>query len=725
MLTLLVNQSGQWLPLDIYENEAVNLTFSFQSLRAVNAPSGDYSQTFRLPLTPANEAFFGAFDLGQIMPFDIKAKTEARLLIGGAEIMQGYLQVKGWYLQKGRFVDIEAVFFAGGLNLTAALGEKKLSDLNWASFNHAVNYANVTDSWTGSLLSGQIRYGIVDRGANWRANSNPGNVALQPLDLTPFIRVKTVLEKIFSEHGYTLDSSFFSNSNALYMMLHAGGANLRTVQSTAAYNFAIGFTSNETFTAPSGWTTMQLSDGGNFYDLNNNVAAGQWQVPTTGRYYFRGTYSFSTSNPSATLSLRLWNGTTALPLVNNISAGTGQWGVQALPTTLEATAGQVWYMQFNLSAGNVTFNAGATNGTLGLGGTTWKCWLFAPAGGSLDTARNFPDIRCVDFLSGLQKSFNLAFIPDRYNRFKITVEPLSYYLAAGEAKDWTERVDLSLDLAVTPTAELQKKRYVWTHSEAQDLVNQAFQQSTGFVYGRHEILDPGNDFATGEEIITSGFSPFATSYIPDTLFNIMRLLKSEGPDYSIPNLKPHLAFWNGQRPVPFLLLNGATQVSELFPQFSQFNDTNPDCKTPSLMFGVALPLFDIIANPQQTLYYSYWSAYANELYSSDARMLTCQMRLTAPDIASFKWNDNIFLFGTSWRILEILNYDATQPGLCTVKLLKRLAPIRDCQYLPETGRQGFIEFSTPTGGSLYTVPRECCERYGFYYDANVSKCYQP
>jgi hypothetical protein len=40
--------------------------------------------------------------------------------------------------------------------------------------------------------------------------------------------------------------------------------------------------------------------------------------------------------------------------------------------------------------------------------------------------------------------------------------------------------------------------------------------------------------------------------------------------------------------------------------------------------------------PLNTLYYKYWMPWVNELYSSDARIVTAYFRLTASEIATFE-----------------------------------------------------------------------------------------
>jgi hypothetical protein len=713
MLTLMALR-GTWIELDLYQFEPVNLNYKFTDLEQLNAPASSYSQTFRLPLTKTNEAVFGPFDLSQVPSFDLKTRTQARIMKGGVPLITGYLQVKSWYLQKGQFVDLEVAFFGEAADLSRTIGDATLDNLNFTTENHTVNFTNVTNSWAGTLQSGAFRYGLVDRLKNWDATTNPGTAALQPTDMTPFIRVKTVLDKIFSTAGFTYSSAFFTAQTDLYLMLHNGGPSLKFVEDVATAKFWVGRTTNLTLTAPTAWTDVTLQEGAPFYDYGTDYAAPTWTVPFAGLYVMNFYFNYTLSSPGAAVAFRLTNGTTHYTL-NNVYTVLTQY----------LTGGSTWKLQVQVSAGNITLNAGG--GTLGVGGTSWKIAEALPSTNTLDVSRNFPKVRQMDFLAGLQKCFNLVFIPDRYDPKKIYIEPYTDYMAAGDVKDWTNLIDLSQDVQVNTTADRQKRTYEWTHSEGEDFLNAAVQAS-GRVYGRHRILDPGNAFASGEQKIESGFAPFATSYIPGTAYNVARILSDDGEKPDIAELKPRLAFWNGQLTAPFLLDNAGSSSSQNMPFFGQFNTNNTeDADVPgdSLMFGIELPFFSITANPYNTLYNKYWQQYSNQLYSSDARILTASFRLTTAEISTFEFSDKIYLFNTYWRVLEITGFDPTVDGVCKVQLLKILGTMRDCTYLPSTGRTGRIEFTQPNGSSIFTVSRECCEKYGFFYSSSSANCFQP
>ena len=160
---------------------------------------------------------------------------------------------------------------------------------------------------------------------------------------------------------------------------------------------------------------------------------------------------------------------------------------------------------------------------------------------------------------------------------------------------------------------------------------------------------------------------------------------------------------------------------------SQFSASYPTVTDEDLSFGVERPFHRVQANPVNTLYYKYWMPWVNELYSSDARIVTAYFRLTASEIATFKFSDKIFIKDTYFRILSLSNYDPTTENIVQVRLVKILGAIRDCYYIPvSSDKNGQISFSTPTGSTVTSATRECCERYGYVFDDSglQSKCFQ-
>ena len=174
-LTLWNNAETEQHTIELYENVPVNLNYQWTDVSEVQKTKGSYSQTFRVPATRANKEFFGSIDKPNVQDandliianYSVKRKIRAELSYNSVLLMRGFVQVKAVYLQKKDYADIELIFFAEPLDLARALGEKKLADLNLSSLNHTLNYATVALSWYLSTLSGNVVYGIMDKGFNW------------------------------------------------------------------------------------------------------------------------------------------------------------------------------------------------------------------------------------------------------------------------------------------------------------------------------------------------------------------------------------------------------------------------------------------------------------------------------------------------------------------------------------------------------------------------------
>ena len=134
--------------IELYENEPINLSYQFSNIQEINASASSFSQTFRVPLTKKNQDYFGAVnEFGLITTWDPKTKASAELTSSTIPIMRGFIQVKGVYVQKGKYADVEIVFFGETANLSRDIGDGMLTDLDLSSFNHTLNATNISGSW--------------------------------------------------------------------------------------------------------------------------------------------------------------------------------------------------------------------------------------------------------------------------------------------------------------------------------------------------------------------------------------------------------------------------------------------------------------------------------------------------------------------------------------------------------------------------------------------------
>lgn len=718
--------------LELYENQPITLRLQYSSISDLASPRSDFSQTFRVPMTKHNAAFFGPLaDPAAVLNLDLQRRIEARIFEDSTPLVTGYAQVKRAVVMAGKTHEVEVVVYGQSLDVMTAIGEVELKDLDWSGYDFTLNPTNVTNSWNKTLFGGDVVMGVVDRGQDWSGpqtftQSNP----LQPADLTPFVRVETVVDAIMAHAGYEYKSDWLKYEDDLYLMATAGGRTMAFDADILDRRFHVGLSTIKLVQGNT-WQVLDFAENAPFYDSSSDVLNGQFTAPFDGLYAFRLRWWFHSTGTNSNSEIHIaafvdGNETYQVleqPIANVLV------GVQYATTIANVglTAGQTFDVRAH------THDNGSNDWVRFLGGTSLftettslELVEFLPGGGVVDISANMPDMKARDFLLAIQRTFNLLFIPEVAGTPTIRVEPFSVYMnGLSVTRDWSGKLDTSKDYTIATTAEQQRRKYTFTHSPGEDFLNVAVQEGLERVFGRYEIRDTGNDFARGEQVVESGFAPFILSYIPEAEFPIHRLLRdTTDDDKVVRNPKPRLAFYNGLVTSGNFYLS-TTQFSK-FPVFSQWTSA-PGGLTPDdydLSFGPERQFIDFTGNPNNTLYEAYHRQYVEQVYGPDARILTATFRLTAADINTLKWRDKVYLFNTLWRAIDI-QYTANDPaGLATVKLIKVLGESRGCSYVPNLfDRDGRIRFEGPDGSNFYQAPESCCLKYGHTYNDGTAECF--
>jgi len=241
------------------------------------------------------------------------------------------------------------------------------------------------------------------------------------------------------------------------------------------------------------------------------------------------------------------------------------------------------------------------------------------------------------------------------------------------------------------------------------------------VYGRQLVRETTNEFATGSLELSTSFAPFLVSNVPGSTIPIHRSLTSDGKGVGSP--LPMICYYGGLSErfgTTIILDETATQRTVTAMAFFGLHENDdPDVTDNDLSFGVELPLYTIAVNPSNTLYIKYWAQYVTELYSSDARVVTCHVRLTEADLADLEFNDVIYIRDTAYRILT-LSYDANTPSVAKAELLMKLDDVALCEDTPTFywSSQNVILFNGSNPGAPDYGNKTCCEFYGYRWDPN-------
>ena len=738
MLRLVINNKD----VELYENAPVNLKFQFSDVEKINNPLASYSQSFRVPLTQNNVDIFGHLDqVTEVGGLDLRVRLSAQLLSETYPIMDGFVQVKAVYLTKEIYPEVELVFFSGAVDFKSELEGKFLSDLNLSSYDHDLTLLNVQLSWLGT---GDYIYGIVDTGQNWTAETfGTEEYPITLPSLTLFFKAKTLLNKIFAGAGLTYESTYLEGSDFDdQFVMFANGQTVVESNDDFDENARTTLASNQTISANSTAILDLVDNGNDCFDEGNNFDNGthKYTVGESGLYNVNLTYSVRTNGTPGNRQFKVRvvvdpaSGGANYNLVERTISNQGAAINQQLTTLTEGGAvvlliNDKIYVEVENDSTSSTLSVGGTNFFAG-GGERTSLEIVAEAslgGYEVNVAASAPKMLQFDYLTSLQKLYNLVFIPDELKPGHFHIETFEDYMSGGETKDWTSKVDYGKDVVIKPTTDLQAAQYRWTYASGKDFVTKTVEDSLGRIYGEYEVTDTGNEFATGENIVQGKFAPYLMSRVPGTSTPILRLITQDGQPVKDP--APRIAYYGGLAnafgSVDILSETGSQSTITQIPTMSNYSAAEPSVGDNDLNYGMEPAMYPIVAQPANTLYFRFWATYVLELYSTEARVLSCNMNLTEADLQGWSFNDKIYIKDTYYRILSI-SYDANAPGTAQVELIRKLDDIEVCADTP-TGLQANSDIVTFNNSATDYGSEACCVLYGYDWRINratlVARCH--
>jgi len=728
--------------LDLFENESISQNWQYTDLNNFQA-LGAFSREFRIPVTDRNQLALGAlFDVnyaGGINNY-FHYKLPAEIRVDTLPIAKGYVRVRKVYQQQGKLNEVELAFYAETPDLFKTIGEKKLAALTaLPSLNEAVTFSNVTNT---TLERGWF---LVDRGQLWSEEGQSGTrrisdntTPLYAIDLTPAVRWDYLLQQIFADAGFQLDAPNLLDILAGYYMPWINKSYLDTDDFGPFYAFSAYNQFTITVPPPSGIPNPYQSLTESF-DNNNDFN------PTTGTYTapFGGLFTFHvTLNLSSTSYLGTGSRTRFLIffLINGVEDFYGTYEYQQ-STIIDFIVGK------NLQAGDtvqlayryvITDNLGnpigsATVSILGSSGALGQT-LFELIGTRFNFGSNFiynlnaPDMRQIDFVNDVIKMHNCAIVPDRLNPNKISIVPYNDYVATGANLDWNSKLDISKDITIYSTVELQKNKTTFTYTAGEDYLSKLYKDN-GRIYGDYKAIgytiNPDttpSTFTTGENTVQLVTRSMPSGNIPGTLLAIPQFINDKnefvvpGPrcGYSVNSI--NVSIYDDSAGVESVVQVGIPTLSNYSNAFPSFDDFD-------LNWAPEVPPFIIQTNPYNNLFNLYWRNYMNEIYSPEARIMEAFFALDLSDILTFEFNDVVYVNNAQWRILDITDYKVGQFESTKVKLIKVFSNAPDCNIVPVgVDRNGVVNFENLQGNPV-SPTEKCCVRYGYIFDENTNLCY--
>jgi hypothetical protein len=277
-----------------------------------------------------------------------------------------------------------------------------------------------------------------------------------------------------------------------------------------------------------------------------------------------------------------------------------------------------------------------------------------------------------DFIVDVLKMFNLYLLWDGVNYI---IEPRDTFYTLGTQLDWTDKIDRSQSIDITPIGQLNWKQIQMLAKKDADYYSDQYFTNNKEVYGQQNVFNQ-NEFITETKRIELTFAPPLSVSMQANYPKLQHIYKlNNGVAEAIDGL-PRYAYWAGwkEEGKVFSQITGAGANVEYdgYAFVGEFDD--PNTPTFSVLFGppraIYYQTFGLLGITDNDLYTIY---HQNELLnqvSANAKLITCYVYLTPLEINNLKLYDTVVVDGAKCIISKISDYNTTTVQPTMVELIQ-------------------------------------------------------
>lgn len=284
------------------------------------------------------------------------------------------------------------------------------------------------------------------------------------------------------------------------------------------------------------------------------------------------------------------------------------------------------------------------------------------------------DIKCSDFLMGLVKLFNLYIDEEKGITNRLRIEPRDDYYGKGKLLDWTNKLDISKSIDITPLSELTTKDFEFTYKADTDYWNKNYTDNTTQIYGYKKVTT-NNDFVKGSNKIETLFSPSPQVEYGGTGLSLVEIKKVTELDGGVVDnntkanirilyyggLKTYSSYYISNINInTFNYPNGNTIATNIAQRYYPYAGMEDDGYVSYTSLGYGLPIANQYYRPVMsngTLYNKYWSRYVFEIANKNSKSVSCNIYLTPEDIFKLDFRNTFYINGIYYRLNKISDYN--------------------------------------------------------------------
>ena len=216
--------------IDLKDDVSIPLNFNIADIREPEKRSTTWSKTVILPGTSFNNALFSnIWNVNAVINstgstnfspnFNPNLKAKAEITYNEALQFSGICQLLNVNVTDKYEIEYEVSFFGSLQNVYQFFNNGYLRDVDLSEYDHSLSADNQSASWTAPIGIGYV-YPMIDYGH--RINSE-----FKVEEMYPAVYVKTIIDKMFSQAGYTYQSNFFNTDLFKRLIIpYSGGSSL-------------------------------------------------------------------------------------------------------------------------------------------------------------------------------------------------------------------------------------------------------------------------------------------------------------------------------------------------------------------------------------------------------------------------------------------------------------------------------------------------------------------
>lgn len=708
--------------IDMFDDETINLTSKIQDVKDIGKVFTDFSETFTVPASRENNKVFQHWYKYEIdNGFDARTRKDAIMEMDFNPFKRGKISLENVKLRDNKPFSYTVVFYGNLINLKDLLKDDKIQDLpQLDDYTHDYNNTNVKVGLQSGLSSGKVIYPLISHtkrfyydsaqstpeySGNLYYNTTANNIGLAFDDLKPAVKCLTIIEAI--ENKYTTTNGY--PSNIVFTRDFFGTTPFSNLFLWFSRNKGkIGGDENQEELLTRICGDWGFSSG----DLGFNVDGDTWTFSVgNGDRSYKGVLTVTTAGANQNIPFKMKaidyvSGNTLIE--SSQQAGASRSITFEVAASFSSTNYQVkWIIESNTAISftpSIELTEFIVNPLTGTPtGSNVATWNIDGSGNSISTVseiiitQNAPDIKVIDFLSGLFKMFNLtAYYVDDVGDAdfgKIKVDTLDNFYAdrvnnpsEGEW-DITKFVDTSR-LQIDRAFEYNEIDF--SYQEPSTLLSINHQEQFNDIFGDEEVRPQNIDRGTVYDVTVpfehmkferiidanqSGTSPYSAvtspaAYITDILWGYSAAGEFTSDTDVTPNtgnyepvLTKPLVFYAIQE-TGLTSAKGIKWISDGTPisltQYYRPSNTNEDATTSTaaaftINFDDEIDEWNLTnyGGTTNSLFKKFYATYINGIFNEKKRLFKLKAYLSTDILANYRLNDELVIQDKTFRINSI------------------------------------------------------------------------